>query len=383
VSAPAIPERLLLGPGPSNVPRRVLAAMGQPLLGHLDPAFLAIVEDVQARLRRLFGTGNELTLPLSVTGSGGMEACLVNLIEPGDHAVIGVAGVFGERMCEVARRAGANVHRVETAWGTPLPEAAMAEAIARSAPRVVAFVHAETSTGVCQPVEAIAAAARAAGAYLILDCVTSLGGLPLSLDSWGVDAAYSGTQKCLSCPPGLSPASFSARAVERVATRHAPVQSWYLDVSLLAAYYGSQRVYHHTAPISAIYGLAEALRMVEEEGMAARERRHREASARLLEGLAPLGFAPLVEAPFRLPQLNAVRLPANVLERGEAALRRRLLDRHGIEVGGGLGALAGTIWRIGLMGENARPECVDRLLEALRDEMGDGGLVFCVVPGNK
>jgi len=369
VSAPAIPERLLLGPGPSNVHPRVLAAMGQPLLGHLDPAFLEIVEDVKAGLRRLFGTANDLTLPLSTTGSGGMEACLVNLLEPGDHAVIGVAGVFGERMCEVARRAGANVHRVDAAWGTPLDEAEMAAAIARSAPRVVAFVHAETSTGVCQPVEAIAAATREAGAYLVLDCVTSLGGLPLALDDWGVDAAYAGTQKCLSCPPGLSPASFSARAMERVAARRTPVQSWYLDVSLLAAYYGHQRVYHHTAPISAIYGLAEGLRRVEEEGMAAREKRHREAAGRLLEGLALLGFQPLVDERFRLPQLSAVRLPPKVMEIGEAELRRRLLDRWGIEVGGGLGALAGTLWRIGLMGENARPECVDRLLGAVRDEL--------------
>jgi alanine-glyoxylate transaminase/serine-glyoxylate transaminase/serine-pyruvate transaminase len=366
---PAIPERLLLGPGPSNAHPRVLAAMGQPLLGHLDPAFLEIVEEVKTRLRRLFGTENEMTLPLSATGSAGMEACFVNLLEPGDHALVGVAGVFGERMCEVAHRAGANVHRVDAEWGTPLPEDAMLEAIERVSPRVVAFVHAETSTGVCQPVEAIAAAARAAGAFVVLDCVTSLGGLPLAIDAWGVDAVYSGTQKCLSCPPGLSPASFSARAVEHVSERHTPVQSWYLDVSLLAGYYGKQRVYHHTAPISAIYALAEGLRIVEEEGMPAREKRHREASAQLLEGLSRLGFEPLVAPPFRLPQLNTVRLPARVLDEGEASLRARLLDRWGIEVGGGLGALAGKIWRIGLMGENARNEPVDRLIHALQDEL--------------
>jgi len=298
-----------------------------------------------------------------------MEACFVNLLEPGDAAVIGVAGVFGERMCEVARRAGANVTRVETEWGTPLPEAEMIEAIEQAGPGVVGFVHAETSTGVCQPVEAMAEAARAAGSYVILDCVTSLGGLPLAIDAWGVDAAYSGTQKCLSCPPGLSPVTFSARAVERVATRHTPVQSWYLDVSLLAGYYGKERVYHHTAPISAIYALAEGLRVVEEEGTEARERRHREASAHLLDGLAHLGFEPLVEAAFRLPQLNTVRLPERLVEQGEAELRRRLLEIHGIEVGGGLGPLAGKIWRIGLMGENARPERADRLLQALRDEL--------------
>jgi alanine-glyoxylate transaminase/serine-glyoxylate transaminase/serine-pyruvate transaminase len=224
---------------------------------------------------------------------------------------------------------------------------------------------------VCQPVEAIAAAARAAGAFVILDCVTSLGGLPLSVDAWGVDAVYSGTQKCLSCPPGLSPASFSPRAVEYVAERRAPVQSWYLDLSLLAGYFGGGRVYHHTAPISSIYALDAGLRIVEEEGMAAREKRHREASAHLLEGLSHLGFEPLVEAAYRLPQLNTVRLPERVVAEGEAQLRGRLLDGYGIEVGGGLGVLAGKIWRVGLMGENARHDRVDRLIHALQDELGD------------
>ncbi len=364
-----VPERLLLGPGPSNVNVRVRQAMGQPLLGHLDPAFLDIMESVKAGLRRLFGTENDMTLPLSATGSAGMEACFVNLLEPGDAVVVGVNGVFGNRMCEVAHRAGANVHRVDAPWGEPLPEEAMVAAIEKHGPRVVAFVHAETSTGVCQPVETIARAAREAGAFVLLDCVTSLAGLPLEIDAWGVDAVYSGTQKCLSCPPGLSPVSFSPRAVERVAARRTPVQSWYLDVSLLAGYYGSERVYHHTAPISAIYGIAEGLRVVEEEGMPAREKRHREASARLLAGLAPLGFEPLVAEPYRLPQLNTVKLPEAVVTHGEGALRARLLDHHGIEVGGGLGDLAGKIWRIGLMGENARPEPVERLLGALRQEL--------------
>jgi alanine-glyoxylate transaminase/serine-glyoxylate transaminase/serine-pyruvate transaminase len=365
----AIPPRLLLGPGPSNVPPRVLAALAQPLLGHLDPAFLAIVDEVQERLRRLFGTRNELTLPLSATGSAGMEACLVNLLERGEDAVIGVAGVFGERMCEVAARCGARVTRVEAEPGTALDPVAMAAAIAGVRPRVVAFVHAETSTGVLQPVEEIAAAAREAGALVVLDCVTSLGGLPVELDAWGIDAAYSGTQKCLSCPPGLSPASFSARALERVRRRATPVQSWYLDVTLLSGYFGRERVYHHTAPISAIYGLAEGLRIVEEEGMEARAARHREAARALALGLHPLGFEPLVAEPIRLPMLTSVRLPARVVASGEAALRRRLLEQHGIEVGGGLGKLAGSIWRIGLMGENARPEHVSRLLTALRAEL--------------
>jgi alanine-glyoxylate transaminase/serine-glyoxylate transaminase/serine-pyruvate transaminase len=294
-----------------------------------------------------------------------MEACLANLLEPGDAAVIGVAGVFGERMCEVARRIGARVERVETEPGTALAADAMASAIERVRPRVVAFVHAETSTGVLQPVEEIAAAACRADALVVLDCVTSLGGVEVTLDAWGVDAAYSGTQKCLSCPPGLSPVSFSPRAVERVRARRTPVQSWYFDMTLLSAYYGSERVYHHTAPISMIFGLAEALRVLDEEGMAARAARHRATAAALLERLVPLGFTPLVAPALRLPSLTTLRLPESVLARGEAKLRRRLLDEHDIEVGGGLGKLAGAVWRVGLMGENARVENVERLAEAL------------------
>jgi alanine-glyoxylate transaminase/serine-glyoxylate transaminase/serine-pyruvate transaminase len=365
-----IPRRLLLGPGPSNPHPRVLAALALPLRGHLDPAFLAILDETQTRLRGVFGTRNPFTLPLSATGSGGMEACLANLLEPGDAAVIGVAGVFGERMCEVARRIGARVERVEAEPGTALAPDAMARAIERVRPRVVALVHAETSTGVLQPVEEIAAAARRADALLVLDCVTSLGGIEVTLDAWGVDAAYSGTQKCLSCPPGLSPVSFSPRAVERVRARRTPVQSWYFDVTLLSAYYGSERVYHHTAPISMIFGLAEALRVLDEEGMAARAARHRAAAAALLERLAPLGFTPLVAPALRLPSLTTLRLPETVLARGEAELRRRLLDEHDIEVGGGLGKLAGAVWRVGLMGENARVENVEHLGRALERVLG-------------
>ncbi|MGH0034701.1 MAG: pyridoxal-phosphate-dependent aminotransferase family protein [Myxococcota bacterium] len=364
------PARLLLGPGPSNVHASVLEAAAQPLVGHLDPAFLAVLDETGDRLRRVFATANPLTLPISATGSAGMEATLVNLLEPEDAIVVGVAGVFGERMCEVASRAGARVTRVETEPGTALDPQAMADAIGRARPRAVAFVHAETSTGVHQPVEEIARAAREAGAFVVLDCVTSLAGLPVRLDDWGVDAAYSGTQKCLSCPPGLSPVSFSERAVAHVRGRRRPVQSWYLDVTLLAGYYGAgERVYHHTAPVSAVAGLCQALRRVEEEGLEARYQRHREAAARLLEGLAPLGFEPLVEESIRLPMLTTAVLPERVVQFGEANLRRALLERHGIEVGGGLGKLAGRVWRIGLMGENARVECVERLLEALRREL--------------
>jgi alanine-glyoxylate transaminase/serine-glyoxylate transaminase/serine-pyruvate transaminase len=364
-----MPRRLLLGPGPSNVHPRVLRAMSQPLVGHLDPEFLAVLDEVQERLRDLFGTRNALTLPLSATGSGGMETCFVNLVEPGDAVVVGVAGVFGERMCEVARRVGARVTRVETSWGTPLEAAAMSEAIDRTHPALVAFVHAETSTGVQQPVEAIASAARDAGALVVLDCVTSLGGLHIELDAWGIDAAYSGTQKCLSCPPGLSPASFSERALDVQRARRTPVQSWYFDLDLLSGYFGGGRVYHHTAPVSAILGLAEGLRLVEEEGMETRIARHQGAAEALIEGLTPLGFEPLVEARHRLPMLTSVTLPAS-LRGDEAAVRSGLLERYGIEVGGGLGELAGRIWRIGLMGENARIINVEALLFALRKELG-------------
>jgi alanine-glyoxylate transaminase/serine-glyoxylate transaminase/serine-pyruvate transaminase len=296
-----------------------------------------------------------------------MEAALVNLLEPGDAVVVGVHGVFGGRMAEVARRAGAEVTTVDATWGTPLDANAMAEAIARVRPRVVGFVHAETSTGVCQPVEEIVRAAQEHDAMVVLDCVTSLAGRPVELDAWGIDAAYSGTQKCLSCPPGLSPISFSDRAIDRVRTRKRPVQSWYLDLSLLAGYYeGAKRVYHHTAPITATYGLAAGLDRVLEEGLPARFARHQRAAERLVAGLEPMGFEPLVAEADRLPMLTSVKLPDRVQKLGEAAVRSRLLSEFGIEVGAGLGPLAGEIWRIGLMGENARSEPVDRLLEALR-----------------
>jgi len=366
-----LPRRLLLGPGPSNAHPDVLAAMADSSVGHLDPAFLDCVEELQRRLRRLFGTENRLTIPLSATGSGGMETCFQNLLETGDDVVIGVAGVFGERMCDVANRQGARVTRVDAEWGTVLDDDAMAAAIARVRPSLVAFVHAETSTGAHQPVEAIARAARDAGALVVLDCVTSLGGLPVTLDAWGIDAAYSGTQKCLSCPPGLSPASFGTRALERVARRKTPVPSWYFDLTLLGGYFGARRVYHHTAPIAAIVGLAEALRRIEAEGIDARVERHRDAAQRLVAGLEARGFEPVVAAEHRLPMLTSVRLPERVVRDGEAALRRRLLDRHDIEVGGGLGKFAGSVWRIGLMGENARDPVVDRLLGALDTELAD------------
>ncbi len=354
-------ERLLLGPGPSNVSEEVRAALARPLLGHLDPAFLAILDETQGMLRRLFGTANPLTLPLSGTGSAGMEACLVNLLEPGDRALVASCGVFGERMCAIAQRCGAEVTRVEAPMGECVPPARIAEALARLRPRLVALVHAETSTGVAQPVAPVTRAARDVGALVVLDCVTSLGGMEVRLDEWDVDAAYSGSQKCLSCPPGLAPVSFGPRALERLATRRAPVQSWYLDLSLIARYFGSERVYHHTAPVSMIFALHAAAARALAEGLPERFARHRAAHEALVAGLERLGFRMLVAPEARLPMLNAV-IPAYA---DEAKIRRRLLSEHGIEVGGGLGALAGRIWRIGLMGENARVPVVERLLDAL------------------
>ena len=360
---PELPERLLLGPGPSNVSAAVREALARPLIGHLDPAFLALLDDLQQMLARVFrAPPGSLALPISGTGSAGMEACLVNLLEPGETLLVGVNGVFGERMSAIGERCGARVRRVEAEMGEIVPPERLIAEIEASRPAVVALVHAETSTGVAQPVEAVAAAARASGALSVLDCVTSLSGMDVRVGDWQADAAYSGTQKCLACPPGLSPLVFGPRALERLERRQKPVQSWYLDLSLIGRYFGEKRVYHHTAPISMLYALHAALARVFDEGLEARFRRHREAHERLVAGLEPLGFRMLVSAPHRLPMLNSVLPPFA----DEAEKRGRLLAEHGIEVGGGLGKLAGRIWRIGLMGENARPEAVDRLLVALR-----------------
>ncbi|NRA01469.1 MAG: alanine--glyoxylate aminotransferase family protein [Myxococcales bacterium] len=359
---PGIPERLLLGPGPSNVSEAVRQAMARPTLGHLDPAFLEILDDVQEMLRRVFRANHPLTLPISGTGSAGMEACLVNLLEPGDRALVGVQGVFGERMASIVERIGAQPIRIEAEMGRIIPDSQWLDAIQQHRPDLVALVHAETSTGVAQPVRAAARAAREIGALTVLDCVTSLSGMPVEIEAWDVDAAYSGTQKCLSCPPGLSPITLGERAQARIERRRTPVQSWYLDLGLIGRYFGSERVYHHTAPVHAVYGLHEALRRVLEEGLEARFERHREAQRALFAGLVELGFEMWVAEPHRLPMLNAVVPPF----KDEAAVRGRLLAEHGIEVGAGLGKLAGKIWRIGLMGENARLEVVDRLLSALR-----------------
>jgi alanine-glyoxylate transaminase/serine-glyoxylate transaminase/serine-pyruvate transaminase len=360
-----VPPRLLMGPGPSDVAPSVLQAMAQPLVGHLDPVFVKMMDEIKAMLRAVFQTQNDMTFPVSGTGSAGMEFCCVNLIEPGDEVVIGVNGVFGTRMCDVAERCGARVTKVEAEWGRIIEPAKVKEALAKvSKPKLVAVVHAETSTGALTPVEEISKLAHDAGALFLIDTVTSLGGCPVKLDEWGVDAVYSGTQKCLSCPPGLSPVSLSPRAME-VATkqRTKKVQSWYLDVNLLSSYWGQERVYHHTAPISMNYALHEALRLTLVEGLENRFRRHQENHLALVAGLKELGLRIASEEGHQLWQLNAVGVPAGL---DEAALRKRLLTEHNIEVGAGLGPLKGKIIRVGLMGETSKRENVERLLEALK-----------------
>jgi alanine-glyoxylate transaminase/serine-glyoxylate transaminase/serine-pyruvate transaminase len=355
-----IPPRILLGPGPSAVHPRVLRAMSVPLVGHLDPAFLAIMEETKDLLRAVFRTENELTFPISGTGSAGMEACLVNLLEPGDTAIVGVNGVFGTRMAEIVERCGARAVRVEAPWGKIIEPTAIDDAL-RQNPGValVALVHAETSTGVWQPVEEIAQRTRQADALLVLDTVTSLGGCPVEIDRWLVDAAYSGTQKCLSCPPGLAPVTFGPRAIAKLRGRKSRVQSWYLDLTLIQQYWGEERVYHHTAPISMSYALREALRLVVEEGLEQRWSRHARHHAALAAGLAALGLEFAAQQDHRLWMLNSVRVPAGV---DEAAVRRALLEELSIEIGGGLGPLKGRTWRIGLMGESSREENVLLLL---------------------
>ena len=364
------PHRTLLGPGPSDVPASVRAALAAPTVGHLDPAFLAIMDEIRGMLRRVFRTENELTLPMSGTGSAGMETVLVNLIEPGDPVLVGSCGVFGTRLAEVARRAGAEVTVVEGEWGRALDPDQLRAAAAGRGFRLVAAVHAETSTGICQPIPPLRQVADDLGALLVVDCVTSLGGIPLEVDGWGIDAAYSGTQKCLSCPPGLAPVTLSERARERIRARHHPVQSWYLDLSLVGNYWGTQRTYHHTAPINQLYGLHEALRLVLAEGLEARFVRHARHARALVAGLEALGLAPAVPAAERLVPLTAVRVPEGI---DEAAVRRHLLTEYGIEIGAGLGPLAGKVWRIGLMGESSRRANVELCLAALRSALAAQG----------
>ncbi|MFN2426424.1 MAG: alanine--glyoxylate aminotransferase family protein [Candidatus Binatia bacterium] len=361
------PSRLLLGPGPSMVNARVYAAMARPLVGHLDPYFLDVLEQVQRDLRTVFATANAVTLPISGTGSAGMETCFANLVEDGDEVVVVQAGVFGTRMAEVASRLGARVEKVDVEWGRVVEPADVEAAVGRCRrPRIVAVVHAETSTGAWQPLRELSRIAHEADALFLVDCVTSLGGCPVDVDELAIDAAYSGTQKCLSCPPGLSPVTMSERAMQVVRDRRTKPKSWYLDLGLIGAYFGSQRLYHHTAPISMIYALAEALTLVLEEGLEDRYLRHERNHHALMAGLAELGLEAAAQDGHRLWMLNTVKVPEGI---DEAALRRRLLLDHGIEIGAGLGPMAGKVWRIGLMGESSRPANVRRVLLALESEL--------------
>lgn len=360
------PPRLLLGPGPSMVHPRVLRAMSAPLLGHLDPAFLTLMNEIQRLLRYVFRTANSFTIAVSGTGSAGMEAALVNLVEPGDTVVVGVNGVFGARMATMVERCGGKAIRIETPWGRIIEPEDIRAALARSRPvKAVALVHAETSTGVWQPLEEIGRLCREHETLFIVDAVTSLGGVPLEVDAWNIDVCYSGTQKCLSCPPGLAPLTVSERAQAAIRRRRTPCQSWYLDLALVAEYWAeSTRAYHHTAPISMLYALREALRLIQEEGLAARFERHQVNSAALLAGLAELSLTPLAAEGRRLPTLNCVTLPPHL---DDAAVRAALLREYGIEIGGGLGTLKGTVWRVGLMGESSTRSHVETLLGALEE----------------
>jgi alanine-glyoxylate transaminase / serine-glyoxylate transaminase / serine-pyruvate transaminase len=364
------PRRVLMGPGPSDVSPRVLAALAAPTVGHLDPYFLRIMDETQKMLRAVFQTTNELTLAVSGTGSAGMETCVVNLIEPGDRMLVCVNGVFGGRMADVAERAGAQVTRLERPFGEVFTKDEIAEAVERVRPKVVGIVHAETSTGARQPLEGLAPIVHDKQGLLLVDCVTSLGGLPVAVDQYELDAVYSGTQKCLSCPPGLSPVTFSPRAVAALDKRSVKVKSWYLDLTMVRSYWGQDRAYHHTAPINMNFGLHEALRIVLEEGLQARFARHLRNHAALKAGLKALGVNYAVTEPHQLPMLNAVLIPSGV---DDGAVRKQLLSEFGIEIGGGLGPLKGKTWRIGLMGETSTESNVLLFLAALERCLATAG----------
>ena len=362
------PERILMGPGPSTVPVRVLKALGSPTIGHLDPDYIDVMDECCAMLRRVFRTGNALTFPVSATGMAGMEAIASNLVERGDEVIVCINGVFGGRMKDIMERCGAVVHTVEAEWGEIITDEAVGEAVqAHPKASLMTIVHAETSTGAHQPLVEISKMVHEAGMLLVVDAVTSLGGHPVNVDEWEIDAIFSGTQKCLSCPPGLSPVSFSERALGVMDARESKVQSWYFDVSMLRDYYsdGGTRAYHHTAPINMVYGLREALAIVLEEGLEARFERHRVVHERLRTGLERLGISYIPEK--SLHTLNCVSIPEGV---EDGPVRSRLLDEYSIEIGAGLGPFAGKAWRIGLMGHAATRRNVDLLLAALGEVMG-------------
>lgn len=358
--------RTLMGPGPSDVHPRVLAAMAQPTIGHLDPQFIGLMDDIKGLMREAFQTSNNLTLPISAPGSAGMEAAFANILEPGDKAVVCINGVFGMRMAENVRRMGGDLVTVENEWGQQVdPDQLRETLMANPDAKVVAFVHAETSTGVESDAKTLCAVAKEFDCLTIVDSVTGLGGVELCVDDWQIDVCYSGTQKCLSCPPGISLITYSDTAAARVKARNTPVQSWFLDVSLLMAYWEGEgaRTYHHTAPVNAMYGLHEALLMLHEEGLEQSWRRHRAMHELLVEGLTGIGVEFAVDEAYRLPQLNVVSAPDGA---DEAAIRKRLLSEFNLEIGAGLGVYAGKFWRIGLMGYAARRENVQLCVSALQ-----------------
>lgn len=365
------PQRILMGPGPSQVPASVLAALGAPTLGHLDPAFLTLLDEVRSMLRQVMGTDHELTMPMSGTGSLGMETCVVNLVEPGDAVLVGVHGVFGQRLAEVCKRAGAEVTVAESPWGRALDIDEVRRVAAGRKFKLLCVVHAETSTGALTPLAPFRALATELGSLFLVDAVTSLGGVPVDVDMHGIDALYSGTQKCLSCPPGLAPISLSPNARDVLSARRHPVQSWYADLGLISRYWGGERLYHHTAPINMLYGLHEALRLVLQEGLAMRYARHRRLSQALWAGLGALGLSLPVPEQERLPPLTLVQVPDGI---DEARLRRYLLSRFQIEIGAGLGAFKGKALRIGLMGDTCSERNVLLCLAALEHALAEQGM---------
>ncbi len=357
-----MPDRLLLGPGPSNAHPTVLQAMSMAPVGHLDPTFLALMDEIQALLRYVWQTENALTIAVSGTGTAAMEGTIANVTAPGDVVLVGVAGYFGHRLVDMAGRYGGDVRTITKPWGQVFTLAELRSALETHRPAILALVHAETSTGARQPLEGVGELCREFDCLLLLDTVTSLGGVPIFLDEWGVDLAYSCSQKGLGCSPGASPLTLGARAIAKSQQRATPVANWYLDLNLLGKYWGNERVYHHTAPINLYYGLREALRLLAEEGIENSWQRHQTNAEYLWQGLADLGLKLHVKAEFRLPTLTTVCIPDGV---DGKAIARQLLLEHNLEIGGGLGELAGKVWRVGLMGFNSRPDAVDRLLKAL------------------
>ena len=373
MNTPNTLKRVLMGPGPSDVDSRVLEALSRPTIGHLDPAFLDVLNQTRELLQYTFQTKNEITFAVSGTGSAGMETCVVNLIEPGDSMLVCINGVFGKRMADVAQRCGADTSTIEIDWGKAFAPEQIADALEKKPAKVVGIVHAETSTGVCQPLEEISRIVHDNGAMLLVDTVTSLGGMNVDVDGWQIDACYSGTQKCLSCPPGLAPVTFSDAALSVIENRKTKVQSWYLDVSMIRRYWGSERLYHHTAPINMNYALLEALKLVKEETLEQRWARHLTNHKILKAGLSAIGIEYVPQPGYELPMLNAVSIPAGV---DDATVRKQLLNEFNIEIGGGLGAFKGKAWRIGLMGTASTLSNVMLFLSALEKCLTDQSVKF-------